>query len=132
MWVVPARSAVNAYAPERQLAGAAATQFRRQCYLGAVVFIYAAAILLMDTASTKASFAYGKTGAVAILKIKGNKVTKVGQVPAGGLPEGAAWSSDGRYLFVENYMERNLQTYELKGRKFGLPGQPAALRAVTR
>jgi len=56
----------------------------------AVVFIHAAAILLMDTAGTKASFAYGKSGAVAILKIKGNKVTKVGQVPACGLPEGVA------------------------------------------
>ena len=40
---------------------------------------------------------------------------------------------------VSGAVERNLHIYELKGgklrdtgKKFGLPGQPAALRAVTR
>ena len=102
---------------------------------------YAAAILLKGTAATRDKWSYGATGAVALLTIdtkrKSGQVRKVGEAGAGGLPEGVAWSADSKYLYVGNYIDRDIQIYEVKGgkikdtgKRLALPGQPAALRAA--
>ena len=94
----------------------------------------AAAIILAGSNNPSAYF-YKKNGSVSVLKIDGKKVTKVGDVEVGGLPEGAAFSPDGKYLYVGNYLDQDLSILKVDGAKitdtgkrFKLPGHPASLR----
>jgi len=97
----------------------------------------AAAILLGGSAVPKGpnSWFWKRNGSVAVLKIDGKKVTKVGEVEVGALPEGAVFSPDGKYLYVGNYVDRNLSILKVDGttitdtgKKMPLPGQPASMR----
>lgn len=99
----------------------------------------AAAILLRGSNQAWSSWLYNRNGGVVILKIDGKKVTKLDEVEVRGLPEGAVWSADGKYLFVGNYMDSDvsiLKVDETKkgirvintGKNFKLPGQPASVR----
>ncbi len=99
----------------------------------------AVAVLLGAPAVPKSSWFYKATGSLAILKIDGKKVTKVQEVPVGGLPEGIAFSPDGRYIYVGNYLDRDLWVLRVDGttvtdtgKRLQLPGQPASLRGVAR
>jgi DNA-binding beta-propeller fold protein YncE len=84
----------------------------------------------------KSSFFYHPAGAVTALKIDGKKVTNAGEINVGGLPEGAAFSPSGGYLYVGNYLDQDLWVLQVDGRKLTdtvqrikLPGHPASLRA---
>jgi DNA-binding beta-propeller fold protein YncE len=99
----------------------------------------AAAILLRGSNLAWSSWFYNRNGSVVILKIDGKKVTKLDEVEVRGLPEGAVWSADGKYLFVGNYMDSDvsiLKVDETKkgirvfntGKSLKLPGQPASMR----
>jgi DNA-binding beta-propeller fold protein YncE len=57
---------------------------------------------------------------------------------AGNLSKGIAFSPDGRYVYVGNWGEQNLATYQLKGDKLvpvgaplKLPGHPVSMRSST-
>jgi DNA-binding beta-propeller fold protein YncE len=76
-----------------------------------------------------------RNGSLAVLKIDGKKVTKVGEVEVGGLPEGVVFSPDGKYLYVGNYTDRDVSILKVDGtkitdtgKKLKLPGQPASMR----
>jgi DNA-binding beta-propeller fold protein YncE len=76
-----------------------------------------------------------RNGSLAVLKIDGKKVTKVGEVEVGALPEGAVFSPDGKYLYVGNYIDRDVSILKVNGttitdtgKKLTLPGQPASMR----
>jgi DNA-binding beta-propeller fold protein YncE len=96
----------------------------------------AVAILLYGSAGTAkdAWFAHPK-GRLAVLKVAGTKVTRVGYVDAGRLPEGAAFSPDGKWLYVGNYVDHDLSIYKVDGTKvtpagtLKLPGAPASVRS---
>jgi DNA-binding beta-propeller fold protein YncE len=95
----------------------------------------AVAMLLKGNNVSKSSWFYHKNGSVAVLKIDGKKVTKVGDVEVGGLPEGAAFSPDGKYLYVGNYMTDDLSILKVDGshvtntgKTIKLPGHPASMR----
>jgi YVTN family beta-propeller protein len=84
----------------------------------------------------KSTWFYHPSGAVTVLHIDGNKVTRVGEVMVGILPEGAAFSADGSYLYVGNFIDKDLSVLRVEGDKitdtgsrFKLPGQPASLRS---
>jgi len=73
------------------------------------------------------------------LKIDGKKVTRSNEVEVRGLPEGVAFSDDGEYIYVGNYMDRDLSILKVEGdrivntgKSIQLPGQPASIRARTR
>lgn len=75
-------------------------------------------------------------GAVGVLRITGKKVTNIGAVRVGKLPEGAAWSADGSTLYVGNFIDKTLSVLRDAGgrlvdtgRTYNLPGQPASLRS---
>ena len=83
----------------------------------------------------KSSFFYHPAGAVTALKIDGKKVTNAGEINVGGLPEGAAFSPSGGYLYVGNFMDQDLWVLQVDGSKLTdtaqrikLPGHPASLR----
>jgi DNA-binding beta-propeller fold protein YncE len=77
--------------------------------------------------------------AVAVLlESDGKTVHKVGQTEVGTLAEGIAFSPDGRYVYVANWGEQNLTTYQVDGDKLvavgtplKLPGHPASMRGST-
>jgi len=83
----------------------------------------------------ESSWFYHPTGAVSVLKIAGKKVTKVGEIPVGKFPEGAAFSADGSYLYVGNFTDADLSVLRVSGGKvtdtgqrLKLPGHPASMR----
>jgi len=83
---------------------------------------------------SKDTWYYHAGGAVSILQIDGNKVTRVGSVAVGGLPEGAVFSADGSYLYVGNFIDKDISVLKVAGARlidkgrFKLPGQPASMR----
>jgi DNA-binding beta-propeller fold protein YncE len=83
----------------------------------------------------KTAFFYHPTGAVTALKIDGKKVTNVGEVNVGALPEAVAFSPDGSYLYVGNFIDGDLSVLHIDGtqladtgQRFKLPGHPASMR----
>ncbi len=84
----------------------------------------------------KSAWFHNDTGAITVLKIDGKKVTRIGVVPVGTFPEGAAFSADGSYLYVGNFIDQDLSVLKVDGDKitdtgtrFKLPGHPASMRA---
>ena len=96
----------------------------------------AVAVLLGGASALKTAwFNTKRNGSLAVLRIGGKKVTKVGEVEVGGLPEGVVWSPDGKYLYVGNYTDRDVSILKVDGttitdtgKKLKLPGQPASMR----
>ena len=94
-----------------------------------------AAAIILAGSNTKNAYFYKRNGSVSVLKIDGKKVTKVGDVEVGGLPEGAAFTPDGKYLIVGNYLDQDLSILKVDGstitdtgKRFKLPGHPASVR----
>lgn len=84
----------------------------------------------------KSTWYYHPVGAISVLRIAGDKVTKTGEVNVGVLPEGVAFSADGSHLYVGNFMDSDLSVLQVNGDKisdtghrFKLPGQPASMRS---
>ena len=96
----------------------------------------AVAVLLGGASVAKTMwFNTRRNGSLAVLKIEGKKVTKVGEVEVGGLPEGVVFSPDGKYVYVGNYTDRDVSILKVEGtkitdtgKKLKLPGQPASMR----
>jgi DNA-binding beta-propeller fold protein YncE len=99
----------------------------------------AVAVLLGGASVAKTMwFNTRRNGTVVVLKIDGKKVTRAGEVEVGGLPEGAVFSPDGKYLYVGNYTDRDVSILKVDGtritdtgKKLRLPGQPASMRGRT-
>jgi DNA-binding beta-propeller fold protein YncE len=84
----------------------------------------------------KSSWFHNDIGAITVLKIDGKKVTRMGVVPVGVFPEGGAFSADGSYLYVGNFLDQDLSVLKVEGDKltdtgtrFKLPGHPASIRS---
>jgi YVTN family beta-propeller protein len=100
----------------------------------------AIAVLLGGASAPKSAwFNTKRNGSVVVLKIDGKKVTKVGEVEVGGLPEGAVFSPDGKYLYVGNYTDSDVSILKVDGtqvtdtgKNLKLPGQPASMRGRAR
>ncbi len=79
---------------------------------------------------------YNRNGSIAVLAIDGKRVRKVDEVDVGCLPEGAVFTSDGRFLYIGNYVDRDISILKVEGTKvtntgklLKLPGQPASMRS---
>ena len=99
---------------------------------------YAASLILNGTGGTpKTAFYRHDHSYVALLKIDGKSVRKVGQADVGGLAEGLAFSPDGHFLYVGNFVDGDIDILRLDGdalTKLGslaLPGHPASMRGST-
>jgi DNA-binding beta-propeller fold protein YncE len=82
-----------------------------------------------------ASF-YHQSGAVTALRIEGKKVTNAGEIYVGAFPEGGAFSADGQYLYVGNFIDADLWVLKVDGttltdtgQRIKLPGHPASMRS---
>jgi DNA-binding beta-propeller fold protein YncE len=97
----------------------------------------AVALLIRGSNSDKKAWYYHKSGSVVALKIAGKKVTKVGEVEVGALPEGVAFSPDGASLYVGNFIDQDLSILHVNGtevsnsgKRIPLHGHPASLRGA--
>jgi len=95
----------------------------------------AATMVLGGSDGAKDAWFYHRTGSVVTLRIDGKTVTKTGTVPVGGVPEGAAFSPDGRWLYVGNYVDKSISVLRVDGDTVvdtgvvvALPGSPASMR----
>jgi DNA-binding beta-propeller fold protein YncE len=100
---------------------------------------FAVAMLLRGSNAAKSAFFYNKNGSVVGMRIEGKTVTKTSEVEVGGLPEGAVFSDDGRYLYVGNFIDQDVSILRIDGdrlvdtgKRFKLPGHPASMRGRTR
>jgi len=99
----------------------------------------AVAMLLSGNDGPKNAWFYHRNGRVAVLKIDDKKVTKVGEVEVRGVPEGAVFSPDGKYLYVGNFNDQDVSILKVDGtrvtdtgKRLQLPGHPASMRGRTR
>ena len=98
----------------------------------------AVALLLRGSNNAKTDWFYNRNGSVVVLRIDGKKVTKIGEVEVRGLPEGAVFSPDGRWLYVGNFMDEDISVLRVDGDTvtntgtlLKLPGKPASMRGRT-
>jgi DNA-binding beta-propeller fold protein YncE len=99
---------------------------------------YAASLILNGTGGApKTAFYRHEKSYVALLKIEGKSVRKVAQADVGGLAEGIAFSPDGQYLYVGNFVDGNIDILRREGDaltkvgSFALAGHPASMRGGT-
>jgi len=99
---------------------------------------YAASLLLNGTGPTpKTAFYRHDKSYVALLQIDRMTVRKVAQADVGDLVEGIAFSPDGRYLYVGNFSDSDIDILRLEGdnltkvANLPLPGHPASMRGNT-
>jgi hypothetical protein len=85
----------------------------------------------------KTAFYRHQKNYVALLKIEGKTVRKVAQAEVSGLAEGIAFSPDGSYLCVGNFVDGNIDILRLDGdaltkvASFALAGHSASMRGST-
>jgi DNA-binding beta-propeller fold protein YncE len=98
----------------------------------------AIAVLLRGTNAAKTAFFYHRNALVVALKIDGKKVTRSNEVEVRGLPEGAVFSQDGRYIYVGNFIDQDISILRVDGdrivntgKSLALPGHPASMRGRT-
>jgi DNA-binding beta-propeller fold protein YncE len=78
---------------------------------------------------------YHPHGVVSVLKVDGKNVTKLDDIEVGALPEAVAFTPDGRYLYVGNYIDQDFSILQVDGTKvtdtgkrFQVPGHPGSAR----
>jgi DNA-binding beta-propeller fold protein YncE len=98
---------------------------------------FAAALIQNGSGNPTSAFFHHDHAFVALLKIEGKKVRKVGEAQVGGLAEGIAFSPDGRYVYAANFIDGDMTILRLQGARLipvgtlKLPGHPASLRGST-
>jgi DNA-binding beta-propeller fold protein YncE len=101
---------------------------------------HAALAVVRGSAAPQSSPNYGPKGLAVLLSIDSDgSVHVTGAAEAGAVPQGVAFSPSGRFVYVGNYVDRNLQVFRVEGDalvatgiKLQLPGQPASLRGRAR
>lgn len=101
---------------------------------------WAATPLLLGSGAVHSAYSYVKNGQLALMALGPNgKLTVEARAKLGGLPEGIAFSPKSDYLYVGNYIDRDLQVFHVAGGKLTqvgpnmpLPGQPASMRGLAR
>jgi DNA-binding beta-propeller fold protein YncE len=95
---------------------------------------HAAVSIVRGSSAARGSPGYTPTGAVALLTLSSQSVQMTSQAEAGAVTQGVAFSPSGDYVYVCNYVDRNLGIYRISGdtlidtgNRLSLPGQPASL-----
>lgn len=79
---------------------------------------------------------HSKHGGVTLLARQGKSFATVQELPMGRIPEGVAFTSDGKHLVVQCHADRELWIFSVKGKRLRdtghrikVPGMPSSLRA---
>jgi DNA-binding beta-propeller fold protein YncE len=83
----------------------------------------------------KTDWYYHPHGMVTVFAVNGKKVTRLNDIEVGALPEAVAFTPDGKYIYVGNYIDRDFSILRVDGTKvtdtgkrFKVPGQPGSAR----
>jgi DNA-binding beta-propeller fold protein YncE len=94
-----------------------------------------AVAVILRGSNMKNAYFHEKNGSITVLKIDGKKVSKTQDIEVGGLPEAAAFTPDGKYLLVGNYLTQDFSILKVDGsnvtdtgKRFQVPGHPASAR----
>jgi len=97
---------------------------------------FVAAVLMNGSNLSADDPLYSKSGLITLLERKGSTYVKVQQIATGPIPEGVAFTSDGKRLVVQIHPEKKLYVYEMKngqlvdeGERIDVPGMPSSIRA---
>jgi DNA-binding beta-propeller fold protein YncE len=79
---------------------------------------------------------YSTNGLVVLLERRGKGYVQVDSKPVGRIPEGVAFSPDGKHLVVQCHPERSLWVFSIRGNRLkdvglriSVPGMPSSLRS---
>ncbi|HEX2939449.1 MAG TPA: YncE family protein [Rhodopila sp.] len=97
---------------------------------------WAATPLLLGTGAKRGEWFATKNGELVVMSIGHNGVlTVTGRANLGALPEGIAFSPNSEYVYVGNYIDKDMQVFRIShgkptqvGSAVKLPGQPASMR----
>jgi len=100
----------------------------------------AATPLLLGSGAKDTDWFKTKGGELVLMSIDADgKLRPIARATLGGLPEGIAYSPKSDYLYVGNYLDKDLQVFHIAGGKLTevgsrlkLPGQPASMRGPVR
>ncbi len=94
-------------------------------------------VLLLGTGAKPGAYNYTKTGEAVLMSVGADGTLSVkSRARLGGLPEGLAYNGKSEYVYIGNYIDRDLQTFHIQNGKLvevdrmKLPGQPASVRGV--
>ncbi len=94
-----------------------------------------AAVASVYGSNKKGSWFYHKNGVITVLRIDGKTVTPVKQMEVGAVPEAIAFTPDGAYLYVGNFLDQDFSILRVNGsdvtdtgKRFKVPGHPASAR----
>jgi DNA-binding beta-propeller fold protein YncE len=96
------------------------------------------AVVLMNGSNLPADDPYRtQNGLLVVMARKGNTFVQTQELPIGRIPEGVAFTSDGRYLVVQCHPARELWVFKVDGgrvtdtsHRISVPGFPSSLRAA--
>lgn len=101
---------------------------------------FAVALLLGgDVLLAPDHWAHSVKGSIAVFNINGMELTPVQRIPVGGLPEGVAFSPAGDFMYVSNFVGKEVAVFAVDGSgvrdtgvRIALPGQPGSMRGSAR
>jgi DNA-binding beta-propeller fold protein YncE len=67
-----------------------------------------AVAVILAGSNMKNAYFHHRNGTLSVLQIEGKKVTHVGDIEVGAMPEGVAFTPDGKYLLVGNYLDQDI------------------------
>jgi DNA-binding beta-propeller fold protein YncE len=92
-----------------------------------------AVAVILAGSNMKNAYFYHRNGFLSVLRIDGKKVNRVGDIEVGGMPEAVAFTPDGKYLLIGNYLDQDISILKVDGtaitdtgKRFKLPGHPAS------
>jgi DNA-binding beta-propeller fold protein YncE len=100
---------------------------------------WAVAPLLLGTGAKPSAYNFTKNGEAVLMAVGADgRLSVTGRAKLGALPEGVAFSPKSDYVYIGNYIDRDLQIFRIAGGKLveagrmKLPGQPASMRGPAR
>jgi DNA-binding beta-propeller fold protein YncE len=95
-----------------------------------------AAVVMDGSNQGESSPLHTNAGAVVLLERRDRTYVRVQKIPVGRIPEGVAFTSDGKYLLVQCHPDRKIWIFRVNGGKLedtgqrvDVPGMPSSLRA---
>jgi len=94
-----------------------------------------AAVVMNGSNKPKDSPFFNDGGKLVLLRVTGTDLSRASEAPIGHWSQGAAFSPDGKHVFVGNMVEKDIQVLALDGTtlrdtglRIGVKGGPAAIR----
>jgi len=81
---------------------------------------------------------YSPNGRVVLARLDGAKLTRMSEAPVGAWVQGSVFSSDGKMLLVQNFLDREIQVFAIEGQgqlrdtgqRIKLKAGPVGIRAL--